>query len=224
MSSSDQRNLITTSALVILGCIIAWYVMIDRRSAQPPPKQVMLKPVGELRIKKEAPPHQVVAKEEAPGRPLLPPTVFIPPKATVAQIAAEVIKPPVEQPDFVPDEVVELPPPQPVIPLEVARFALGFVGSDPQANEVWNEAINDPNMSPRARQDLIEDLNQEGFADPRNITQDDLPLILNRIALIEELGPDAMDETNAQAFAEAYKDLVNMAIRLQPPPDAYLPN
>jgi hypothetical protein len=32
--------------------------------------------------------------------------------------------------------------------------------------------------------------------------------------LIEELGPDAMDETNAEAFAEAYKDLVKMLARL----------
>ena len=67
--------------------------------------------------------------------------------------------------------------------------------------------------SPRSaheRQDLIEDLNEEGFPDPKNITPDDLPLILGRLELIEELGPDAMDEVNADAFAEASKDLNNM--------------
>ena len=60
----------------------------------------------------------------------------------------------------------------------------------------------------------IEDLNEEGFADPKNLTPDDLPLILTRLALIEEHAPDAMDEVNAAAFAEAYKDLMNMAARL----------
>ena len=68
-------------------------------------------------------------------------------------------------------------------------------------------------LSPNARKDLIEDLNEEGFADPDHVVTDDLPLILNRLALIEQLAPDAMDETNAAAFEEAYKDLVNMADR-----------
>ena len=43
---------------------------------------------------------------------------------------------------------------------------------------------------------------------------DDLPLILYRIQLIEDLAPDAMDEVNSAAFQEAYKDLVNMSVRL----------
>ena len=66
---------------------------------------------------------------------------------------------------------------------------------------------------------MIEDLNQDGFADPKNLTTRDLPLIQNRIALIEQLAPEAMDEVNAAAFKEAYKDLVAMRERvLNPPP------
>jgi hypothetical protein len=38
-----------------------------------------------------------------------------------------------------------------------------------------------------------------------------LPVILSRILLIEAVGPDAMDQVNADAFQEAYKDLVNLA-------------
>ena len=94
-------------------------------------------------------------------------------------------------------------------------MALGFVGADPQAEELWYAAINDPNMPANARQDLIEDLNEEGFADPRNVTEDDLPLIYSRLALIEQVASDAMDDVNAAAFAEAYKDLVNMVFRLE---------
>jgi hypothetical protein len=103
---------------------------------------------------------------------------------------------------------------EPLVPQEVARMALGFVGADADAEEIWVNAINDPNRSPDDRKDLIEDLNEDGFPDPKNITQDDVPLILSRLELIEELAPDAADDVNEAAFEEAYKDLVNMLIKL----------
>ncbi len=70
------------------------------------------------------------------------------------------------------------------------------------------------------RSNLIEDLNEDGFADPQNLTANDLPLIQSRIALIEEFAPNAMDEVNTAAFEEAYKDLVNMRANVtgQTPP------
>jgi hypothetical protein len=98
-----------------------------------------------------------------------------------------------------------------------ARDALSRVGFDPAAEAVWFRAINDPDLPPEERKDLIEDLNEDGFPDPRNLTEADLPLILSRIALIEELLPGAMDEVNAEAFREAYKDLVNMYLRMAGP-------
>jgi hypothetical protein len=105
-------------------------------------------------------------------------------------------------------------PAAPAIPEAVAREALSFVGADAEAEAIWLKAINDPNLSVNARKNLIEDLNEDGFSDPKNPTEDDLPLIWSRIQLIEELAPDAMDQANADAFAEAYKDLVNMHTRL----------
>jgi hypothetical protein len=100
------------------------------------------------------------------------------------------------------------------IPLPLAREALLDVGADPQAEAVWLMAINDPDMSPHARKKLIEDLGEDGFAVPKHPTRDELPLIQSRIELIEEIGPDAVDETNANAFQEAYKDLVKMYVQL----------
>jgi hypothetical protein len=94
-----------------------------------------------------------------------------------------------------------------------ARLALFFVGTDPVCEEYWVMAINDPTLPPNERKDLIEDLNEEGFPDPKNLTRDDLPLILSRIELIENHGPYAMDEVNIEAFMEAYKDLLTMAAR-----------
>jgi hypothetical protein len=53
-------------------------------------------------------------------------------------------------------------------------------------------------------------LNEEGLSDPKHPRPEDLPLILSRIDLIEEVGPYAMDEVNFKAFLEAYKDLGNL--------------
>jgi hypothetical protein len=103
---------------------------------------------------------------------------------------------------------------EPLIPVPQARLALSFVGADPVAEELWVAAINDPSLPPEARKDLIEDLNEDGFPNPKHITEDDLPLIMNRLELITTLAPDSMDDVNAAAFAEAYKDLINMAFRL----------
>jgi hypothetical protein len=92
----------------------------------------------------------------------------------------------------------------------LARVALSLVGADLDAEIYWAAAINDPGHPPGERQDLIEDLNEEGFSDPKHPTPDDLPLIMSRIALIEEFWPSAMDKTNWEAFDEAYKDLWNL--------------
>jgi len=92
-----------------------------------------------------------------------------------------------------------------------ARIALSFVGVDPEAEDYWFAAINDLSLPANERQDLIEDLNEEGLSDPQHPTIDDLPLIFNRLALIETIGPDAADDVNAEAFNEAYNDLLNLA-------------
>ena len=148
-----------------------------------------------------------------------------PPKAddsTVSILSEAPVAPPTSFPASVSGgaapalvDVQPLGPPR--IPLEMAREALALVGEDLAAEAVWIQAINDWNMSKRDRSDLIEDLNEEGFPDTKDMTRDDLPKVMNRLALIERLAPEAMDETNAAAFAEAHKDLVNILKRLLSP-------
>jgi len=94
---------------------------------------------------------------------------------------------------------------------EIARAALSYVGIDPEADEYWIGAINNPELSAEERSNLIEDLNEDGLSDPKHPGPEDLPVILNRMTLIEELADNAMDKANADAFQEAYKDLVNLA-------------
>jgi hypothetical protein len=93
----------------------------------------------------------------------------------------------------------------------LAREALAFVGADPMAEEYWFAAINDPDLPAHERSDLIEDLNEDGLSDPKHPGREDLPLILNRLVLIEKIAPTAPDQVNADALQEAYKDLQQLA-------------
>lgn len=90
-----------------------------------------------------------------------------------------------------------------------ARVALGLVGADPAAEQYWTDAIFDPSLSDHEREDLMEDLNEDGLSDPKHPGPEDLSLILNRIQLIEDLAPYA-DDFMLEHLGEAHKDLVNM--------------
>ncbi len=95
-----------------------------------------------------------------------------------------------------------------------ARAALSMVGKDATAEQIWLEAINNPNLPRQERSDLIEDLNEDGFSNRKQPTRADLPLIEARLKLIERLMPEAADETNLNAFGEARKDLINLRAKL----------
>ncbi len=97
-----------------------------------------------------------------------------------------------------------------------AREALKTVGVDPAADKVWMAAINNPKIAKDDRESLIEDLNEVGFKDPEKPTLADMPKIKARLALIDQLAPKAIDDTNRAAFAEARKDLVDMAGKAKP--------
>jgi len=52
-------------------------------------------------------------------------------------------------------------------------------------------------------------LNEDGLSDPKHPGPEDLPLIVNRLAIIEEIAPNA-DPFMQEHLGEAYKDLNNM--------------
>ncbi|MBN2295525.1 MAG: hypothetical protein JXM70_24055 [Pirellulales bacterium] len=172
-----------------------------RRVAQAP-KAVEPAEVPEIHdVYEPAPVEEVLVEAE----PVAPEPVSPPAEVVEASDTAEQAAGPVEgEPGFDEAKVKE----------KRGRAALALIGYDPAADAVWISVINDPSVSANARSNLIEDLNEDGFADPHNTTWDDVPVIKYRIALIEELRPYAMDKTNADAFDEAHKDLVNMANRL----------
>ena len=90
-----------------------------------------------------------------------------------------------------------------------ARDALALVGVDSQAEDYWLDAIFDTSLPDKERDDLMEDLNEVGFSNPENVTADDLPLIVNRLQIIDQVLPYA-DDFMAAHLLEAQKDLSNM--------------
>jgi hypothetical protein len=99
---------------------------------------------------------------------------------------------------------------KPALQNPAARVALSLVGAETTAEVVWMHAINDPQLPKHERQDLIEDLNEVGFSNLKRPTAADLELIKARVEIIDRLSGEAMDKTNADAFTEARKDLVQM--------------
>jgi hypothetical protein len=156
-----------------------------------------------------------VEQVEPPAPAVPAPAVVVTAPGVVEARPEVALEPPVPAPQKPAATVAKAPrSKKPPIQDPLARDALSWVGADPAAEAYWFEAINDPYLPPGERSDLIEDLNEDGFTNPKRPTPDDLPLIISRIVLIERIAGDAMDQVNADAFAEAYKDLVNLYDRL----------
>ena len=98
----------------------------------------------------------------------------------------------------------------------LARLSTDSLGIDPEAEQYWLAAINDSNIEADDRRELILALETAGFADPTSLSADDLPLIAGRIALVEELAPNAIDNVNAAALQEVYQTLVSMLASIAP--------
>jgi hypothetical protein len=100
----------------------------------------------------------------------------------------------------------------------LAQIALTYVGKNEQADSLFLKAVDGSTLNRDTRRNLIEDLNQSGFTDPKNVSPADLPLIQKRLALIDASLPNAADPVNAEAFREARKDLLAMKAKLTDQP------
>lgn len=174
----------------------------DTPKTRQAPKEPRIQNIREPSIIEEEP----AVPESGVPEPARPTTSTEPGGQSPSAAQPEMVEAPFDQ-DLSDDED------DPAVKERRGREALALIGHDPAADEAWIEVINDPSVSANARSNLIEDLNEDGLQ-YRNLTQADLPVIQYRIELIEDLRPYAMDKTNADAFDEAHKDLVNMANRL----------
>lgn len=192
--------------LTVIGAGLAWY--LESRNPAPP---VPARPLEARAPEMPPPPPPLELRDVA--HPISPPDSRRPRK--------EPLPPPPSNSKAAPPETKPAePPPETASPKgkepvqdPIARAALALVGTDEEAEAIWLAAINNPDLPANERKDLIEDLNEDGFPNPRSVTADDLPLIQSRIRIIEELMLDPLDETNAAALAEAYTDLLRMLER-----------
>lgn len=98
----------------------------------------------------------------------------------------------------------------------LVRAALAYVGANEQALDLYHSALFDTSLSPDQKRNLVEDLNEDGIANRRTPTPEDLKLIENRYALTQSyLQQDYVrnDKLLNEAFHEADKDLRNMLDR-----------
>jgi len=210
---------------VMLGCTVAAAVVVRRHLSPAPVPEAMNvpppAPAPEVAVTPTEKPAPLPVRPQT-HRPIEPPiasadTTPAPEPAKKAAPIAPAKRPPVAANSKAANNTAGAagaPKPPRDLANPDARVALSFVGADPIAEQVWATAINDPSVPEHERSDLIEDLNEDGFPDPKNVTMDDVPLIVSRINLIEQMAPSAMDDVNAAAFAEAYKDLNNMLVKL----------
>jgi hypothetical protein len=186
--------------ILVLAGIVAGVIGLNHRTPsqpvalQPKPAVVSPPPVSD----KPSVPIQVAESNPPPINPPMPQVRVAKPNVTKTPVE----KPPAAEQSLVVNGYAVQDPD--------ARVALSYVGTDPDAEAYWIAAINDPNLPAKERKDLIEDLNEDGLANPRLAAPEDLPVIANRIQLIEELAPLSMDQANYDAFGEAYKDLMNL--------------
>lgn len=97
---------------------------------------------------------------------------------------------------------------------ERARAAVAQVGVNDEAETAWLAAVNNKNVPANTRAELIYALAEEGYSDPDEFTEDDLPLIAARIVLIERVGAEAIDQTNAAAFNAVHATLAALTQQL----------
>ncbi|HEX7618614.1 MAG TPA: hypothetical protein VF480_07840 [Verrucomicrobiae bacterium] len=188
------HKLLVASLAIAIGAAVASIVIVNRKPERP------------------------VALEQA-SQPATIPAPKISESTTPAEIPVVESKPHIEpaptnvQPAANPQKVVTqtAPPANANGPLQdpTARAALSLVGADPDAEQYWAEAIFDPSLPDQEREDLMEDLNEDGLSDPQHPGPQDLPLIVNRIRIIEEIAPYA-DDFMLEHLGEADKDLRNM--------------
>ncbi len=98
----------------------------------------------------------------------------------------------------------------------LARVALAHVGTNPQAEQMFGKAVRDPALQGDPIRNLVEDLNQDGFANRKVLTPEDRRIADFRLGLTQAYLQQTWvqnDKTLSRAFAEANKDLAKMLER-----------
>jgi hypothetical protein len=188
----NAKKILVPSVVAALAVAVAGAIIATRKVAPPVELPRVTQPATTPAVSESSPSPKVPAVETKPQ--IQPAPTNVPSTAQPQQSAAQTAPPanangPVQEP--------------------TARAALSLVGADPAAEQYWTAAIFDPSLPDSEREDLMEDLNEDGLSDPQHPGPQDLPLIVNRIRIIEEIAPYA-DDFMLEHLWEADKDLRNM--------------
>jgi hypothetical protein len=175
---------------VITGVILAMMAVRPRQLA------------NEFGVERVSQPPPAQAPEMSPSAP--PAAVQAAEAQSTIRVADEILSAPSNPMPAAPGGKAKKPLQDPA-----ARVALSLVGADAEADQYWLAAIFDPTLPNQEREDLMEDLNEDGLSDPKHPGPEDVPLIVNRLQLIEEIAPFT-DEFMQEHLGEAYKDLNNL--------------
>ncbi|MSU57285.1 MAG: hypothetical protein EXS35_03735 [Pedosphaera sp.] len=191
-----------TKTLLVLGLAIAIGLAISSR--------LLVKQSAET-----APTSAKSAAAPAPALPAAAPIVTTKPRPVEPEVSDSANTPTAPLPEAKDQPAIAAqskPAKKPKEPLHDpdARVAMGLVGFDAAAEAYWLEAIYDTSLPEPEREDLIEDLNEDGLSDPKHPGPQDLPVILYRLQRIEEIAVTA-DDFMLEHLREAYKDLANLA-------------
>jgi len=184
-----KKVLVPVLAIAFVAAV-ASVIFANRKAVPPTELSRFTQPATTPAISESTPPAKIPAVETKPQ--IQPATTNVQPIVKPQNLAAQTAqtaKGPLQDP--------------------VAREALSLVGADPDAEKYWTAAIFDPTLPDSEREDLMEDLNEDGLSDPQHPGPQDLPLIVNRIRIIEEIAPYA-DDFMLEHLWEADKDLRNM--------------
>jgi hypothetical protein len=188
------HKLLVASLAIAIGAAVASIVIVNRKPERPVALEQASQPatIPAPKISESTPRVEIPAVESNP--PIEPAPTNVQPAANPQKVVTQTA-----------------PPANANGPLQdpTARAALSLVGADPDAEQYWAEAIFDPSLPDQEREDLMEDLNEDGLSDPQHPGPQDLPLIVNRIRIIEEIAPYA-DDFMLEHLGEADKDLRNM--------------
>ncbi len=192
------QNLLIVSLAFAIGITVASLVILNRRTQPAPANPPLITTVPS--VVQHTP--SVTVPTTVPMPVVQMPKTAVPTDTKPQKISSLAVQTPdASQPLTINGYVVQDP---------MARTALSYVGADPDATQYWTDAIHDSSLPPEERKDLIEDLNEDGLSDPKNPGVQDVPLIVSRIQLIQQLAANETDPVNINAFAEAYKDLNDM--------------
>lgn len=190
----NAKKILVPSLAVVIVAAIAGMMIANRETERPVALERVSQPVTTPapKISVSTPPAEIQVVESKPQ--VQPAPTNIQPAAKPQKVAAQTA-PPANANGQLQDPT--------------ARVALSLVGADPDAEQYWEAAIFDPSLPDQEREDLMEDLNEDGLSDPQHPGPQDLPLIVNRVRIIEGIAPYA-DEFMLEHLWEADKDLKNM--------------